>query len=50
MMEPMTINQARERLDLIDHDFYMFREIESNALQVIYKRNHGGYGTIEEKI
>ena len=48
-MSPMDINEARHQLDLIDHDFYFFREEKSGELQVIYKRNHGGYGLIQEK-
>ncbi len=48
-MEPMTIEEARYQLDLIDHDFYLFRNIDNQDLQVIYKRNHGGYGVIQEK-
>ena len=48
-MLPMSIDQARHQLDLIDHDFYLFREKHSNELQVIYKRNHGGYGLIQAK-
>jgi len=49
-MTPMSIDTARAQLDLIDHDFYLFREEEGSALRVIYKRNHGGYGVIQEKI
>ena len=49
-MSPMSIETARAQLDLIDHDFYLFREEESSTLRVIYKRNHGGYGVIQEKI
>ena len=49
-MTPMNIETARAQLDLIDHDFYLFREKDGSALQVIYKRNHGGYGVIQEKI
>ena len=48
-MTPMSIEAARAQLDLIDHDFYLFREEEGSALRVIYKRNHGGYGMIQEK-
>ena len=48
-MIPMSINEARHQLDLIDHDFYLFREKDSEELQVIYKRNHGGYGVIQAK-
>ena len=46
-MPPMTVDQARHQLDVIDHDFYLFREKESGELQVIYRRNHGGYGVIQ---
>ncbi len=49
-MTPMSIEKARAQLDLIDHDFYVFREEAGSALRVIYKRNHGGYGVIQEKI
>ncbi len=48
-MSPMSIDEARHQLDLIDHDFYMFKEVESQEIQVIYKRNHGGYGVIQAK-
>jgi putative sigma-54 modulation protein len=46
-MPPMTIVQAQEQLEMIDHDFYMFRNAETNEINVIYERNHGGYGVIQ---
>ena len=49
LMPPMSIDHARHQLDLIDHDFYFFKEKESNQLQVIYRRKHGGYGVIQAK-
>ena len=48
-MPPMTLDEARTQLDLIDHDFYLFRDRESGELQVIYRRNHGGYGVIQAR-
>ncbi len=48
-MPPMNIEEARHQLDLIDHDFYVFKEKNSGNLQVIYRRKHGGYGLIQEK-
>ncbi len=48
-MAPMTVDEARHQLDLIDHDFYLFRDINGGELQVIYKRNHGGYGVIQAR-
>ena len=48
-MPPMGLEEARRQLDLIDHDFYLFREKGSDQLQVIYRRNHGGYGVIQAR-
>ncbi len=48
-MHPISLEEARKQLDLIDHDFYVFRNKKNNELQVIYKRNHGGYGLIQSK-
>ena len=48
-MVPISLDEARKQLDLIDHDFYVFRNQKDNELQVIYKRNHGGYGLIQSK-
>ena len=48
-MPPMSLEEARRQLDLIDHDFYLFRDSDSGELQVIYRRNHGGYGVIQAR-
>jgi putative sigma-54 modulation protein len=49
-MPPMTIEQALEQLQVIDHDFYMFQNSETNEINVIYTRNHGGYGVIQPRV
>lgn len=48
-MESMSIDEAKEQLQLVDHDFYMFRNKESNEINVIYIRNHGGFGVIQPR-
>ncbi len=48
-MPPMTVEAAMEQLELVDHDFYMFRNAETNEINVIYDRNHGGYGVIQPR-
>jgi putative sigma-54 modulation protein len=45
-MPPMTTEDALVQLQLVDHDFYVFRNSETNEINVIYIRNHGGYGVI----
>ncbi len=48
-MPAMSLEDARHQLELIDHDFYLFRDKESGDLQVIYHRNHGGFGVIQAR-
>ncbi len=48
-MPTMSIEDALEQLQLVDHDFYMFRNQETDEINVIYIRNHGGYGVIQPR-
>ncbi|MEO0489380.1 MAG: ribosome-associated translation inhibitor RaiA, partial [Cyanobacteria bacterium J06659_2] len=48
-MPPMTVQEALEHLELVDHDFYMFHNVETGAINVIYERNHGGYGLLQPR-
>ena len=48
-MPPMTTDEALEHLQLVDHDFYMFLNKETNEINVIYSRNHGGFGVIQPR-
>ncbi|MBE9116263.1 ribosome-associated translation inhibitor RaiA [Lusitaniella coriacea LEGE 07157] len=45
-MPPMTLEEATMQLQLVDHDFYVFCNSETNEINVVYHRNHGGYGVI----
>ena len=46
-MPAMSVSEALEHLELIDHDFYVFRNGETGDINVVYERNHGGYGVIQ---
>ena len=47
LSKPITVNEAIFALDYIDHDFYVFRDSETNEINVVYKRNSGGVGLIQ---
>ncbi|MTJ13881.1 ribosome-associated translation inhibitor RaiA [Anabaena sp. UHCC 0187] len=48
-MPPMTLAEAQEQLQLVGHDFYMFHNAETGEINVIYERNHGGFGVIQPR-
>jgi len=48
-MPPMSVAEALEQLVLIDHDFYVFLNEATDEINVVYERNHGGYGLIQPR-
>ena len=48
-MPPMSLEEALHQLEVIDHDFYVFRDSASDTVQVVYRRNHGGFGVIQPR-
>ena len=44
---PMSTEDAAMQLDLLDHDFFLFINEETDETNLIYKRKEGGYGIIE---
>jgi putative sigma-54 modulation protein len=45
-VKPMGAEEAALQLELVGHDFFVFRNDESDEVNVIYRRRGGGYGLI----
>ena len=47
--KPMTREEAVLQMNLLGHTFFAFRDEDQNgAFAVVYKRNEGGYGIIDD--
>ena len=44
----LTAHDAASRMELVDHDFYFFTNIETGNAAVVYRRRDGGVGLIDE--
>jgi putative sigma-54 modulation protein len=44
---PLTAEEAVLQLELVGHDFFVFKNAESGDVNVVYRRRDGGYGLIE---
>ncbi len=46
---PMTREEAVMQMNLLEHDFFAFRDEDNNgAFAVVYRRKDGGYGLIDD--
>ena len=43
----MTAVEATMQMDLLGHDFFIFRSPDTGAMSVVYRRDEGGYGLLE---
>lgn len=43
---PMSVDEALEKMELVGHDFYLFRDTESGNATVVYRRHAFDYGLI----
>ena len=47
ILKPQTVDEAILQMNMLGHEFYMFRNAESEEINVVYKRSDGGYSILE---
>lgn len=45
-VKPMFSDEAVEQMELLGHDFFVFRDAETSSINVLYRRQDGNYGLI----
>ena len=48
-VKPMNLDEAILQMELLGHNFYMYKDSDIGRIALVYKRNDGGYGVIEEE-
>lgn len=48
-IKPMDEEEAMIQMELLNHQFYMYKDSETNKYCVVYKRDDGNYGIIESE-
>jgi putative sigma-54 modulation protein len=47
--KPMSEEEAILQMNMLGHDFFIYRDDETNEVNVLYRRKDGNYGVIETK-
>jgi len=48
-IKPMTTEEAILQMNLLEHEFFAFKnQTEDNAFAIVYRRKNGGYGLISD--
>mmetsp|Transcript_5315 Transcript_5315/g.13080 ORF Transcript_5315/g.13080 Transcript_5315/m.13080 type:complete len:285 (-) Transcript_5315:760-1614(-) len=48
-LDPISVDEAIDAMEAVGHDFFVFRELESDSIQVVYRRESEGYGVLIPK-
>lgn len=46
----MSVDEAMDQMELLGHDFYLFRNSDNEELNLLYRRKDGNYGLIEPEL
>ena len=48
-MKPMSEEEAILEMELLGHSFFVYKDMDTNSINVLYKRKDGNYGIIETR-
>lgn len=48
-IKPMSVEEAIMQMNLLEHEFFVFKDDQSDEICVVYKRHDNTYGLIENK-
>ena len=46
-VKPMNVDEAILQMELIGHNFFVYKDADTNNVSVLYKRKDGNYGLLE---
>ena len=46
-VKPMSAEEAVLQMNMLNHSFYVFRNAQTNTMDIVYRRKDGNYGLIE---
>ena len=47
LLKPMSTDEAALQMEMIDHNFFVYRNEDNNQMEVLYKRRDGKYGLLQ---
>ena len=47
LVKPISVEEAILEMNMVNHDFFMFINAETDEMNVVYKRADGNYGVLE---
>ncbi|MDD7717969.1 MAG: ribosome-associated translation inhibitor RaiA [Eubacteriaceae bacterium] len=48
-LQPMEVEEAIIRMEMLGHDFFVFLDMETDSVNIVYSRKDGNYGLLETK-
>ena len=49
-LQPMSVEEAILQMELLEHSFFVFLNMETDGIGVVYKRKDGYYGLLETQV